>query len=35
MVTFELFGQLVGTLDPADEFFTTAVESRADFVGIG
>ena len=24
MVTFELFGQLVGTLDPADEFFTTA-----------
>ncbi|MET3805706.1 AcrR family transcriptional regulator [Nakamurella sp. UYEF19] len=34
MVSFELFGQLVGTLEPADEFFAAAVDLMADFLGI-
>jgi len=34
MVTFELFGQFVGTLDPADEFFDTTVSMMAHFVGL-
>ena len=34
MVSFELFGQLVGSADPADEFFGYAVDQMADFVGI-
>ena len=34
MVTFELFGQLVGSVDPADEFFAAAVESMADYLGL-
>jgi len=34
MVSFELFGQFVGTLDPADAFADYAVERMADFVGL-
>jgi AcrR family transcriptional regulator len=34
MISFELFGQLVGSLDPADSFFGYAVEQMADFVGL-
>ena len=34
MISFELFGQLVGSADPADEFFGYAVDQMADFVGI-
>jgi AcrR family transcriptional regulator len=35
MVSFELFGQLVGTMDPADEFFADATGQLATFIGIG
>jgi AcrR family transcriptional regulator len=35
MVSFELFGQLVGTMDPADEFFADATSQLASFIGIG
>jgi hypothetical protein len=34
MISFELFGQLVGSADPAGEFFAFAVEQMADFVGL-
>ena len=34
MVSFELFGQLVGSMDPADEFFASATRQMAAFVGI-
>lgn len=34
MITFELFGQFVGTLDPADEFFETSVGVMTDFLGL-
>ena len=34
MISFELYGQLVGTFDPADEFFETAIAQQADFVGL-
>ncbi|GDY33074.1 TetR/AcrR family transcriptional regulator [Gandjariella thermophila] len=34
MVSFELFGQLVGDVDPSDEFFAHAVDHMADFVGL-
>jgi hypothetical protein len=34
MVSFELFGQLVGSVDPSDEFFAYAVEVLADLVGM-
>ena len=32
MISFELFGQLVGSVDPAEEFFGYAVEQMAGFV---
>lgn len=34
MVSFELFGSFVGTVDPADEFFEYAVERMAEFLGL-
>ncbi len=34
MISFELFGQLVGSTDPADDFFAFAVDQMADFVGL-
>jgi AcrR family transcriptional regulator len=34
MISFELFGQLVGSVDPSDEFFTHACERMAVFVGL-
>lgn len=34
MISFELFGQFVGTVDPADEFFETATQQMADFLGL-
>ncbi|RLK61631.1 TetR/AcrR family transcriptional regulator [Actinokineospora cianjurensis] len=34
MVSFELFGQLVGSADPADAFFGFAVDRMAEQVGI-
>jgi AcrR family transcriptional regulator len=34
MISFELFGQFVGSVDPAGEFFGYAVERMADFVGL-
>jgi AcrR family transcriptional regulator len=34
MISFELFGQLVGTMDPADEFFAAATRQMAEFIGL-
>lgn len=34
VVTFELFGQLAGALEPADEFFAASVEAMADLIGL-
>ncbi|GAA5129320.1 TetR/AcrR family transcriptional regulator [Haloechinothrix salitolerans] len=34
MVSFELFGHLVGSADPADEFFEHAVGCMADLMGL-
>jgi AcrR family transcriptional regulator len=34
MISFELFGQLVGSADPADDFFGYSVDQMADFVGL-
>jgi AcrR family transcriptional regulator len=34
MISFELFGQLVGSADPAEAFFGYAVEQMADFIGL-
>jgi AcrR family transcriptional regulator len=34
MISFELFGQLAGSADPADAFFSYAVDQMADFVGL-
>ena len=34
MISFELFGQLVGSADPAGPFFSYAVDQMADFVGL-
>jgi AcrR family transcriptional regulator len=34
MISFELFGQLVGSVDPSDDFFGYAVERMADLVGL-
>lgn len=34
MISFELFGQLVGGVDPSENFFAHTVESMADFLGI-
>jgi AcrR family transcriptional regulator len=34
MLSFELFGHLVGAFEPADELFAHTVEEMADFVGL-
>ncbi|MFI7060081.1 TetR/AcrR family transcriptional regulator [Kribbella sp. NPDC050124] len=34
MISFELFGQLVGTMDPADAFFASTTRQMAAFVGL-
>ena len=34
MLSFELFGQLVGSVDPSDDFAAYAAEQMADFVGL-
>ena len=34
MLSFELFGQLVGSMDPADEFYASASRQMAAFVGL-
>jgi hypothetical protein len=34
MISFELFGHLVGSVDPSDEFFAYAVERMADLGGL-
>lgn len=34
IVSFELFGQLAGSADPADAFFAYAVERHADLLGL-
>jgi len=35
MISFELFGQFVGSADPADGFFGYVVEDLADYLGLG
>jgi AcrR family transcriptional regulator len=35
LVSFELFGQFVGSLEPADALFDYAVEDLADYLGLG
>jgi AcrR family transcriptional regulator len=34
MISFELFGQFVGSLEPAGEFFGYTVERMADYIGL-
>jgi AcrR family transcriptional regulator len=34
MISFELFGQLVGSADPSDDFFGYAIDEMADLVGL-
>lgn len=34
VISFELFGQLVGSADPSDEFFAHAVDRMADQIGL-
>jgi hypothetical protein len=34
MVSFELFGQFVGSFDPADAFFAYATDQMADVIGL-
>jgi AcrR family transcriptional regulator len=34
MISFELFGQLVGSVDPSDEFFDHTIGQFCDFVGL-
>lgn len=34
MISFELFGQFVGSLEPADPFFGYTVERMSDYVGL-
>jgi AcrR family transcriptional regulator len=34
MLSFELFGQLVGSVDPSDEFYAASAERMADLVGL-
>ncbi|GAA3437307.1 TetR/AcrR family transcriptional regulator [Kutzneria kofuensis] len=34
MISFELFGQLVGSVDPSDEFFAYAIDVLADLMGM-
>jgi hypothetical protein len=33
-ISFELFGQYVGSVDPSDAFFGHAIGQMADFVGL-
>lgn len=35
IISFELFGQLKGSVDPADPFFAYVVERHADLLGLG
>ncbi len=34
VISFELFGQFVGSVDPTDEFFAHTTQQMADFVGL-
>jgi AcrR family transcriptional regulator len=34
MISFELFGQFVGSLEPADPFFGYTIERMADYIGL-
>jgi len=34
MISFELFGQFVGSLEPADAFFGYTIERMADYIGL-
>jgi hypothetical protein len=34
MISFELFGQFVGIVDPSDDFFSHAVEQMAGYAGL-
>jgi AcrR family transcriptional regulator len=34
MISFELFGQFVGSLEPAEEFFGYTLERMADYIGL-
>lgn len=34
MISFELFGQFVGSVDPSEDFFEHAIAHMADFVGL-
>jgi AcrR family transcriptional regulator len=34
MISFELFGQLVGSVDPSEPFFEHTIDQMADFVGL-
>ena len=34
MISFELFGQYVGSVDPGDEFFDYAIGEMAAFLGL-
>ncbi len=34
MITFELFGQFVGSMDPADDFFVTSVDLMSEMLGL-
>jgi hypothetical protein len=34
MISFELFGHLVGSVDPSEEFFSYATDRMADLVGL-
>jgi hypothetical protein len=34
MISFELFGQFVGSVDPAEQFFDQAVDLMATFTGL-
>jgi AcrR family transcriptional regulator len=34
MISFELFGQLIGSADPSDDFFSYAIDQMADLVGL-
>ena len=33
-ISFELFGQFIGSVDPADAFFAYTTQQMADFVGL-
>lgn len=34
LITFELFGQLISTFDPADAFFAVSIDTMADLMGL-